>query len=531
MSCDADLPPLEIVGSGEPTPWQSASKPKSWETRLRAPDRTTLELVIAEGTEGREAGLLDLSHYELAGPRAALAITDVELDEDGHTVWLTTEPQALGLEYRLRWSTPGDDLQLERRCLAADQTHFWTTNLKSGELGESEIAAERVAVSEHAVLYAEFGTTVENADKALAFFDEQIFPAETELFGQAPDRDGNGRIVLLGTNAGAAYAGYFSVVNAHDDDTAMALWGRHSNEMEMLYINVSSGTLMTQTVVAHELTHLLYHEHHDTAPAWSYHNEGLAECAVRVVNGNNDGAVGHYFADPTYLIRNGLSLVDWQQGNYAQYAQAFLFWSYLAGQLGGVEGYGELFALDGSPTAVDAFLQERLGVGFGEAQLHALIASWVQAPSGTFSFNGVLDPPAKPKIATEASISLAPFAGVFLEPEVTEVDYSGDEGPNVTFAGINGFGEVDLEPPFDVADGVLIALNTSFDVTLPAEALGMRPGQREGRPDSGVIDPADHGYRHVGDDVSLEAGLQHPPPFDPRHLEQIRAWQRRRFGL
>ena len=76
-----------------------------------------------------------------------------------------------------------------------------------------------------------------------------------------------------------------------------------------------------------------------------------------------------------------------------------------------------------------------------------------------------------------------------------------------------------------------LALNTSFDVTLPAEALGMRPGQREGRPDSGVIDPADHGYRHVGDDVSLEAGLQHPPPFDPRHLEQIRAWQRRRFGL
>src|SRR4030043_1748336 len=97
----------------------------------------------------------------------------------------------------------------------------------------------------------------------------------------------------------------------------MNMWGIHSNEMEMIYINTAYGSLYPVNVVPHEFQHLLYAERHNTdLEYWAYHDEGLAECAVHAVFGINENAVYYYLNDPDGMIRTGLSLVHWTWGLY-----------------------------------------------------------------------------------------------------------------------------------------------------------------------------------------------------------------------
>src|SRR5690606_37371388 len=131
-------------------------------------------------------------------------------------------------------------------------------------------------------------------------------------------------------------------------------------------------------VIAHEFSHLLYHETHPFED-WSWHNEGMAECAVHLVLGNNDYDFWYYVTDPVGGIATGLSLVNWQYANFDQYVLSYLFLAYLAGQKDGVSTFGELFALDGSPLSVDAWTKDQLGVDFTEAHRNQLLATWIQA--------------------------------------------------------------------------------------------------------------------------------------------------------
>lgn len=487
-------------------------RPRDPFVAIDAPDETTIRLGLNWVPEGAE----DPSHYTVTSDWGDLEVLEITVDDDA-TLWLTTSPQKLGVHYRLRFDggLSGDAYRQDHTFPSADTTKLWATAIGAPDVGQMELTAKRVAIGERAVIYTEVGTDVANAEEVLAFFDEHIYPTETQLFNDAPDRDGNGRILLFGVDGASSFGGYFSVVNASTDEEAMEKWGRHSNEMEMLYVNVASGVMNADVVIAHEFAHLLYQETHDPTENWAYQNEGLAECAVHAVNGGHPKALNHYQADPTWTIRDGLSLVQWQSGNYPQYVQAYVFWSYVASQLGGVAGYGELFALTGHPNDVDAFLYDKLGVRFDEAQLNALIATWLQAPSGVRGFNNMLHFEKRPHVATTNSLSLQPFAGAFLVPSDTSMSYSGDQGPDVVYVGIDGEGTVDLIPPFDVDGGILVALNTAlaFD-DLEPQPTGLMPFD-EGAP----AEPSGSAMR--------DPSWLHPPPFDPRHLERTLAWQRR----
>ena len=480
---------------------------------VTAPDRTTIRLDLSWLPPDGIAGEID--RYTITGSHGDLEILDIEVDDDA-SVWLTTTEQKLGVSYTIDFDA--STYRILETFPSADNVTLWAAAIGDPNVSQIEVQAERVAIGEHVVIYVEQGMEIGNAEEAIAFFDHQIFPIETSLFNDAPDRDDNGRILLLGVDGGATFGGYFSVVNSVTDAEALEQWGRHSNEMEMLYINVSGGELDTETIVAHEFAHLLYNESHDPNEDWAYHNEGLAECAVHAVNGSHPRALKHYQSDPTYTIRDGLSLVKWSYGNYPQYAQAYVFWSYVAGQLGGVEGFGELFSVNGAPEDVEAFFAQELGMSFGEAQLNALIATWVQAPSGVRGFNSLLKLTDKPQHATTNTLELAPFAGAFLVPDSPVMDYPGSQGADVVFAGISGSGEVDLEAPFDVEGGTLVVLNTSSQVDDPvSQPTGLLPY------DAAIDEPTIFAER--------DPGWLHPPPFDPRHMERTWAWQKRTGAL
>lgn len=480
---------------------------------LTAPTETTVALELAEDA-GEAASLLE--SWTIDSDYGSVAVEGVTVGPDGRSVELTTSPQKLGVSYTLHYAT-GDEA-LEGDFLAADTARFWHSDFASPNFEQVELVATRVEVGPRSVIYVQQGESMSNAAAISDHFEQDVYPIETAMFTEAPDRDDNGRIVLLGVDGKGAFGGYFNPIDTLDDEMTFQQWGYHSNEKEMLYLNTENGFVQAaDVVVPHEMSHLLYQEIHPSLfEDWPYHNEGLAECAVNAVNGAHSYALDVYIGDPLGDLANGVSLVQWEYGNYSQYVQAYVFWSYVAGQMDGVGSYADLMHQHGHPNSMQSYLQQQLGKSFSEAQLSALVATWAQHPSGEHSFNGLLSFPGKPKVASSASLSLSPFAGVFAVPGPGTIDYPGTQGPDIVYAGIDGAGNVDVTAPFEVGGGVLVALNTAFEVDAPAvQPIGLIPSQSQnGQPQS--VD---------AQALTRTRAWLHPPPFNPEHLDRMHAWR------
>lgn len=490
-------------------------------TNVRAPDQTSVRVQFNKDV----AAILpsDPAAFFIASAEVEpLTVKAAIYDPLTQSLTLSTALQKLGATYDLTINTPLGKLDGQGGAfLAADTAVFWTVDF--GSFDEYEIVADRVAVGQNAVAYLEQGMFAEDGQDAVDHFDNEIFPVESKYLGPPSDVDNNGRVVLLGLNGFGYYGGYFNAIDTLPSAVALKEYGYHSNETDMVYINVEFGTFEAGHVLPHEYSHLLYQAKHGFEDSgWSWHNEGLAECAVHIVNGYNDTAPQAVYEDPTGAIATGLSLVDWQFGNYTQYGLAYMFWTYLAAQMqGGVEGYIALFNASGSPAAIGALIQEKLGKTFAEAHRDFLLAMWAQAPSGPYGFGSMLSlfgaPPTVP--AGIKSLGLAPYTGVFFKPGAAFVNYPGTQGPNIVYAGVSSPKLVDLEAPFAVSGGALVVLNANQDFeSFPPEPSG--PDLSPPAPPS--PQPLAKGAPKVRDRSWL-----HPPPFDPRHLDRLAAWRER----
>jgi len=235
-------------------------------------------------------------------------------------------------------------------------------------------------------------------------------------------------------------------------------------------------------------------------------------------SGGGDGAVDFYMADYQGLIGAGLSMVNWTWALYENYVVAFLFWSYLASRLDGVESYGDFFDLDtGSPAEVDALIWERLGSDFPTVQMDGMIATWVRAESGIYSYGDMIDfPPGNPPMVATGvnSVDLEPFAGTYFVLFEPIVNYPGTQGPNIVYAGIDGEGNVDLVAPFEKGGGALLVFNTNFEYSAyPAEHSG---------PDLSAFGRMEYGY-----EISAEVprAWLDPPPINPYDQGPLRRWR------
>jgi hypothetical protein len=484
--------------------------------QVRAPDE--YHVLVRFNRAPPDSVLVPANHHLETGPIGTLEVTNAVLQADGKTVELTTARQKLGLYYEffMTTGTPEIDL-LTAQFPSADTAKFWAADFASPGFEEYELVAERKEIGSHVVIYVEQGYSV-GTSHARDFFDTSIYPVETSLFIEAPDMDENGKILLLGLDGGPYYGGYFSPVNAMTNEEALQQWGVHSNEMDMVYINIVQGYFDSEVVAAHEFQHLLYHERHGFSPAdWAYHNEGLSECAVNAVNGYHPWALDYLVSNPSGLIASGLSITDWQYGNYDQYVLSYVFLSYVAGQLGGVPRYYDLFETSGDPLDIEqVLLQPQLGMTFSGAQLNALIASWAQQASGAYSFNTVLNWPGKPPTWFGTSLSLAPMAGSWLMPTSPSVDYPGTQGPNIVYAGIDGTGAVDTEAPFNVDGGALVVFNQKLElVQLTPEPTGFIP-------------PVSQTHAsQTNASAERDPAWRHPPPFHPARRKELERWRER----
>lgn len=482
----------------------------------KAPIRTQVVAVLDTPPAPELAALREA--YGVTQGQSALAVKSAAYDATTRTVTLTTDPQKLGLTYTLKIAGGGQDGQTAS-FLSADKHTFWTTDFSSANYDQVQTVALRIAVRDNAVLYAQEGYDVSSAEALLEEFDTTIYPTLTGFMRPAPDIDGNGKVVILGLDGAEYYGGYFSPTNQYPDSDTMSWWGQHSNEMEIVHVNVLTDASYLGQVTAHEFQHMLYHDLHGLQQDYfEYHDEGLAECAIHLVYGSNDYAVQFYAWDPKDLIRNGLSLVNWNYGEYANYAQAYFFWTYLTGQLSGdTTGYKDIFLLpDGRPSTVNTFIQNRLGLPFHEAYQQALMAYRVQADSGLLSLNGLLafQPSALKTVTTGTkSLELLPYGGAFFKLPAGSVNYPGTQGAHIVYRGLKKDGTQDTEAPFALdSDSLLLVYNANTTYNAAAETSGpdvaaqkrLAAPAPQSRPDERPISP---------------------PPYYPNHPQNWQAWR------
>ncbi len=336
---------------------------------------------------------------------------------------------------------------------------LWANDVTSPTFASIEVVAERAGAGAHGVVYVQRGITPLVAGDVLAAeIDEPIYPTLTGRFGHTDDIDANERIVVLAFDGkGAGFRGYVSDADALPDATSMALYGVHSNEMEIVYLNAPKAD---ESTIAHELTHLIYNPAHSPLADHDYHSEGIAVCAQHVVYGQVQRAVDAFVDDNFGAIADGISLVHFTPGSYENYALAYLFWTYIASRMGGIDAYGDIFAIEGDPATVGAFLEAELGQTFQEVHRNMWVAARVQAPSGYKGFAGMIDfGGALPPISRSSDLTLAPFGAVLIAPWANPVLYPGTQGADIAYFGIDRFGSVDLDAPFETEGGVLLAMN------------------------------------------------------------------------
>ncbi len=176
----------------------------------------------------------------------------------------------------------------------------------------------------------------------------------------------------------------------------------------------------------------------------------------------------YYEWDYENKLRNGMSLVNWNYADFANYAQAYMFWTYVAGQLtGDVDGFAKIFNLNSAdPKQVDKYFMKELDLGFTEVHLNSLIAKHLFEEDGLYSYNGLLkDGPIEVNFVSSSkkSVNLEPFTGVYFSTGASEFNYPDDAGDNIKYVAINSENDPVFEPPFDASGGMLIAYNANLE--------------------------------------------------------------------
>jgi hypothetical protein len=134
-----------------------------------------------------------------------------------------------------------------------------------------EVRARLVLEGTHAAIYQQleyrFDSAGEEAERAAIgaiakAFDEVIYARETALYGECPDRDGNGRVLILVTDRAGGNALFFPFDALTEPEAAR--YGLRSNQGEILYAslehrgNRARWNALTLTEAFHDLIHHAY---------------------------------------------------------------------------------------------------------------------------------------------------------------------------------------------------------------------------------------------------------------------------------
>ncbi|MFH1176877.1 MAG: M28 family peptidase [Acidobacteriota bacterium] len=289
---------------------------------------------------------------------------------------------------------------------AAPTRSFW--KIEEGPRAQPiqvSVTAELVRQGEHLLVFRErgyrFSTLGENdeerqLDGAVSTFDRLIYPTLVELFGPCPDRDGNGKVILLLARFNRENAS-FSPFDQMDEAAAQQ-YGFRSNQGEVLFHSFSQQgdrSHLNVSSLATSLHHLLHHARDPRETAWrrllATYSRYLCELAPpRLLWGDGlPGPSAHAASDPLNSDGWSLLLVHFLRERYGSELLRVL----VARPEQGLSG-------------LEAALAER-GEARGAAELLGdfSMACWLDEPNlgaGRFAFS-TLAPPRPPAVRVAAS--------------------------------------------------------------------------------------------------------------------------------
>lgn len=156
--------------------------------------------------------------------------------------------------------------------------------------------------------------------------EQGIFDLETGVFGQAPDVDGDPRVLIVvldildsGSLTGVSFSGYFDVQNQAAPISR-----------EILYVDMNPldlGSDLAKTTLAHEFQHMIHWQADPDEQKWV--DEGCSEYAELLAGFRDTGPE----AGSTFLELPNTSLTEWTDQAF-DFDQTFLFTTYLAQRAG-----------------------------------------------------------------------------------------------------------------------------------------------------------------------------------------------------
>jgi hypothetical protein len=98
----------------------------------------------------------------------------------------------------------------------------------------------------------------QNISSLIAVFDTTCASRLPQLYGPVPDEfDNNPRVfIVIVPNEG--WTGYFDPAHQMPDSLVSRIWGKHSNQREILYLSGDAFGYDVGTIVAHEFGHMLH---------------------------------------------------------------------------------------------------------------------------------------------------------------------------------------------------------------------------------------------------------------------------------
>jgi hypothetical protein len=198
------------------------------------------------------------------------------------------------------------------------------------DVGYSLVPAVLMLKTAHAYFYVQQGLQVQMAglQKAGADFEQHIYPTDHALFGDVwtPGIDDDQHITIFNGQLPAGYAGYYS-----GEDLYPRIINPYSNQRKMLYMQLGvaePGTANYDSVLAHELQHMIHYHRHPADEAWI--NEGDSILA-QVLNGYDASGFDNIKADDP-----DTQLDTWSINNDGpSYGGGYLWMLYLYEHFGG----------------------------------------------------------------------------------------------------------------------------------------------------------------------------------------------------
>jgi len=286
----------------------------------------------------------------------------------------------------------------------ADTSFYLRDDLYASPVSLEEVEFYRLFENELIVVFAEAveydeqrvtDTDIERVVNALLYQtppgsvnpQKGIWSNELDIFGEAPDVDGNGQLFVLLVDVRDDYeagtsdsyvAGYFDPLDQN---------ASQGNYSDIIYIDTDPARVddeETLAVVAHELQHLIHYNHDNNESTWL--NEGLSELAPRLL-----GYPVRSFAGFLGETNRSLNSFD---GSLIDYAKVGL-WTFYIYQRFGLDIISQLVAEpNNSLTSYEQVIRQN---GYPSIAKEDLLSDWFIAnlinngavADGRYSYGGV----------------------------------------------------------------------------------------------------------------------------------------------